>query len=139
MSSYFAIITKSTDGYFIAEFPDFPEAVTQGKDLEECIFMAQDVLNVSLEAYTLERRNIPTPSTIEQIKEKAKELLEEDAEYTDLTFDPLFQYFKAPEMSQKPVKVMVSFPKSALETIDKKAEQLGLTRSNYLTKAGLAY
>lgn len=71
--------------------------------------------------------------------EKAKELLEEDAEYTDLTFDPLFQYFKAPEMSQKPVKVMVSFPKSALETIDKKAEQLGLTRSNYLTKAGLAY
>ncbi len=139
MSSYFAIITKSTDGYFIAEFPDFPEAVTQGKDLEECIFMAQDVLNISLEAYTLERRNIPTPSTIEQIKEKAKELLEEDAEYTDLTFDPLFQYFKAPEMSQKPVKVMVSFPKSALETIDKKAEQLGLTRSNYLTKAGLAY
>lgn len=139
MSSYFAIITKSTDGYFIAEFPDFPEAVTQGKDLEECIFMAQDVLNVSLEAYTLERRNIPTPSTIEQIKEKAKELLEEDAECTDLTFDPLFQYFKAPEMSQKPVKVMVSFPKSALETIDKKAEQLGLTRSNYLTKAGLAY
>lgn len=139
MSSYFAIITKSTDGYFIAEFPDFPEAVTQGKDLEECIFMAQDVLNISLEAYTLERRNIPTPSTIEQIKEKAKELLEEDAEYTDLTFDPLLQYFKAPEMSQKPVKVMVSFPKSALETIDKKAEQLGLTRSNYLTKAGLAY
>lgn len=139
MSSYFAIITKSTDGYFIAEFPDFPEAVTQGKDLEECIVMAQDVLNISLEAYTRERRDIPKPSTINQTKEKAKELLKEDAKYTDLSFEPLFQYFKAPEMSQKPVKVMVSFPKSALETIDKKAEQLGLTRSNYLTKAGLAY
>lgn len=139
MSSYFAVITKSTDGYFVAEFPDFPEAVTQGKDLEECIFMAQDVLNISLEAYTLERRAIPRPSTIEEIKAKTKELLKEDAEYTDLSFEPLFQYFKAPEMSQKPVKVMVSFPKAALESIDQKAERMGLTRSSFLTKAGLAF
>ncbi len=139
MSSYFAIITKSKDGYFVAEFPDFPEAFTQGKDLEECVFMAQDILNVSLEAYTLERRSIPKPSSIAEIKKRAKELLKEDAEYTDLSFEPLFQYFKAPEMSQKPVKVMVSFPKSALERIDQKAERMGLTRSNFLTKAGLAY
>lgn len=97
MNNYFAVITKSKDGYFIAEFPDFPEAFTQGRDLEECFIMAQDVLNISFDAYIKEKRIIPTPSKIEEIKGKAKELLQEDAEYTDLSFEPLFQCFTAQE------------------------------------------
>lgn len=51
----------------------------------------------------------------------------------------LSNFFKASDTSQKPVKITVSFPKSALENIDKKAEQLGLTRSGFLVKAALAY
>ncbi len=42
-------------------------------------------------------------------------------------------------MEMKPVRVSVSFPKSTLEAIDKKAEQLGLTRSGLLAKGALAY
>lgn len=97
MNNYFAVITKSTDGYFIAEFPDFPEAFTQGRDLEECFIMAQDVLNITFDAYTQEKKIIPSPSKIEEIKEKTQELLQKDAEYTDLSFEPLFQCFTVQE------------------------------------------
>lgn len=139
MDSYFAILVKAKEGGFIAIFPDIPEAFTQGEDIQECVEMAKDVLNISLEEYVRERRVFPTPSTVEEIRAKAKEELAENADTLDISFEPLIQLIVANDMSQKPVKVTVSFPKGYLDTIDLKAEKLGMTRSGFLVKAALAY
>lgn len=139
MENYFAILLKAKEGGYIAFFPDIPEAVTQGEDLAACIEMAHDVLNTSLEEYVRERRKFPLPSSLAEIKEKAKTEIAENGDTLDLSFDPLFQLIIADDMSQKPVKFTVSFPKGYLDTIDKKAEKLGMTRSGFLVRAALAY
>lgn len=139
MNYYYAIITKSKERHFIAEFPDFPEGFTQGNTLPECYEMAEDVLNICIEEYIRERRDLPVPSSYEQAEAKAKEIMEEDKDMLDLSFAPLIQIFKAPEVSQKPVKLTVSFPKYALDTIDAKADKMGMTRSGFLVKAALAF
>lgn len=139
MDSYFAILLKAKEGGFVAIFPDIPEAFTQGEDIQECVEMAKDVLNISLEEYVRERRVFPTPSTLEEIRVKAKEELAENADTLDISFEPLIQLIVANDMSQKPVKVTVSFPKGYLDTIDQKAEKMGMTRSGFLVKAALAY
>ena len=46
----------------IAEFPDVPEAITLGSDIENALTWAQDALIVALCAYVDERRDIPKPS-----------------------------------------------------------------------------
>lgn len=139
MDSYFAILVKAKEGGFVAIFPDIPEAFTQGEDIQECVEMAKDVLNISLEEYVRERRVFPTPSTLEEVRAKAKEELAENADTLDISFEPLIQLIVANDMSQKPVKVTVSFPKGYLDAIDQKAEKLGMTRSGFLVKAALAY
>ncbi len=139
MSRYFSIIFKAKEGGFVALFPDIPEAFTQGEDLAECVDMAKEVLDEVLERYTLERRKLPVPSSLEYIEKKADEEIAENGDTLDLSFKPLFQYIEAAEMDVKPVRITVSFPKSTLETIDKKADKLGMTRSGFLAKCALAY
>ncbi len=139
MKYYYAYILKDKKTGYTVFFPDFPEATTQGDTIEECLDLGDEALNITLEEYIRERRNVPEPSKLNEVKKKAKAKMKEYAELLDLSFEPLIQFFKASDTSQKPVKITVSFPKSALENIYKKAEQLGLTRSGFLVKAALAY
>ena len=46
----------------IAEFPDVPEAITQGKNKENALEWAQDALIVALSGYLDDRQDIPQPS-----------------------------------------------------------------------------
>lgn len=139
MNYYYAVILAAKEGGFTAFFPDFPEAVTQGDDIPECIEMAADALNISLEEYVRERRTIPESSSFKKVKQAALQEFQENSDVLNTSFEPLIQLIQAPDMSQKPVKVTVSFPKSCLDTIDKKANELGMTRSGFLVKAALAY
>lgn len=140
MSGYYlACIFQAKEGGFVIEFPDIPEAFTQAEDYAECIEMAEDVLNISLEEYVRERKKLPKPSSLEKMKEFALQELQENPDTLDTSFEPLIQIIKTADMSQKPVKITVSFPKGHLDTIDKKAEKLGMTRSGFLVKAALAY
>jgi antitoxin HicB len=53
----------SKDGKFIkVNFPDIPEALTQGVDEAEALVMAKDALECALEFYFEDRRPIPKPS-----------------------------------------------------------------------------
>ncbi len=70
-----------------------------------------------------------------QLLLKAGFTLEEGGNHTRVLKDGIL----VSVVSQKPVKVAVSFPKYALAAIDLKADKLGLTRSGFLVKAALAY
>ena len=47
---------------FVVTFRDIPEAITQGDDEEDALFMAKDVLIASMEVYFDEKRRVPAAS-----------------------------------------------------------------------------
>ncbi len=53
---------KKDRGTVMALFPDVPEAMTVGKNIDNALLWAQDALIVALGAYIAEHRDIPMPS-----------------------------------------------------------------------------
>lgn len=49
-------------GGFVVTFRDIPEAITQGDDENDAMFMARDVLLASMSVYFDEKRSVPAPS-----------------------------------------------------------------------------
>lgn len=139
MNFYCSYILRAKEGSFVIYFADFPEAATQGDTLQECLELGEEAFNITIEEYIRERRNIPVPSSIEETRKKALLQIDENKELIDISFEPLIQLYKSPDVSQKPVRITVSFPKSTLDTIDIKAGKLGMTRSGFLAKCALAY
>lgn len=139
MNYYCSYILRAKEGSFVIFFADFPEATTQGDTLQECLEMGEDAFNITIEEYIRERKHMPAPSSIEETRKKAFLQIEEDKDLVDTSFEPFLQLYKAPDVSQKPVRVTVSFSKATLDTIDIKAEKLGMTRSGFLAKCALAY
>lgn len=139
MNYYCSYILRAKEGSFVIYFADFPEATTQGDTLQECLEMGEEAFNITIEEYIRERRNMPVPSSIEETRKKALLQIEEDNDLIDISFEPLIQLYKSPDVSQKPVRVTVSFSKSTLDTIDIKAGKLGMTRSGFLAKCALSY
>ncbi len=135
---YIAILYPAKEGGYAVEFPDFPEALTQGDTLNEAIDMASDVLGIVVEEYAKARRDLPTPSTLEQIKAVAAQEMA-TGKGIDHNREPFFQLIQAPTIDMTPVKISVSFTRSVLENIDTKAKQRGMTRSGFLAAAAQAY
>ncbi len=137
MASYFAVFMPIQEGGYSVEFPDIPEAFTQGNTLEECLALGADVLAIAAEEYAKARKNMPKPSTLEQVETWAEKQKSESGIDASRRF--LFQLFRAPTVDMTPVRVSVSFPKSTLEEIDAKAGRGGFTRSGFLARAAQQY
>jgi len=61
--SYPAILKPEPDGKaFVVNFPDLPEALTGGEDLEDALAEAADCLGCALSFRITEREEIPLPS-----------------------------------------------------------------------------
>jgi antitoxin HicB len=46
----------------VVTFPDIPEAITQGEDVQDALLHAADALESALDFYFEARRTVPTPS-----------------------------------------------------------------------------
>ena len=65
--NYTAKYSKIASGY-MGQLVEWPEVVTEGKDIEECRMMLRDVLNEMLLAYKQQRKEIPIAGAlIEQV------------------------------------------------------------------------
>lgn len=64
----FPAIFYPDDGGVAIHFYDRPDWFTCGDDIAEAIFMAEDVLNLSLLDFEEEGKEIPTPTPLDQIK-----------------------------------------------------------------------
>ena len=62
MLRYPANFEAAEEGGYIITFPDIPEAITQGEDIEDAMVHAADVLESALDWYLESGRPIPTPS-----------------------------------------------------------------------------
>ena len=72
MISYTAKYTKIASGY-MGQIVDWPEVLTEGKDLENCRSMLRDALNEMMHAYNELGKEIPLGNAlIEQLPVEVK-------------------------------------------------------------------
>ncbi|MCX8016384.1 MAG: type II toxin-antitoxin system HicB family antitoxin [Rhodocyclaceae bacterium] len=62
---YQAVLEPQPDGGFTVTFPDLPEAITEGDDLEQALFNAAEVLSLVLEQRLADGEPIPEPTPTE--------------------------------------------------------------------------
>ena len=59
---YPAHFAPQKEGGYTVTFPDFPEAITQGEDVEDALIHAADVLESCIDWYMKDGKPIPAPS-----------------------------------------------------------------------------
>jgi antitoxin HicB len=59
---YPAHLAPQKEGGYVVTFPDIPEAITQGEDVEDALSHAADVLESALDYYIEDGLPIPVPS-----------------------------------------------------------------------------
>lgn len=75
---YPAHFAPQKEGGYTVTFPDFPEAITQGENVEDAMIHAADVLESCVDWYMEDGKEIPAPS----ILKRGQRLVELPASYT---------------------------------------------------------
>src|ERR1700676_131570 len=115
---YPTVMERGPKGTFGAWFPDFPGCVAGGKSQEETIEKAENTLAQTVDALAEHGRSLPQPTPIERIAlPKGCALLA----YFIVGVDP-------PDPSER---VNVYLPKSLIGRIDRRAAELGMSRSSF--------
>lgn len=96
---YPAIFHAAEEGGYWVTFPDIPECITEGDDMEEAYQMAVDALGLALTERMKEGKKLPEVSKVEDIKEDGKIVI--------VQFD-LYEYNK--KHNSKAVKKTLSIP-----------------------------
>jgi predicted RNase H-like HicB family nuclease len=115
---YPAVLERGPKGTFGAWFPDFPGCVAAGKSQEETIEKAENALAQAVDGLAEHGRPLPEPTPIEGIVlPKGSDL----AAYFIVGVDP-------PDPSER---VNVYLPKSLIGRVDRRATELGMSRSSF--------
>jgi antitoxin HicB len=59
---YPARLKRQEEGGYVVTFPDIPEAITQGEDVEDALTHAAEALESALDFYFEDRKSVPPPS-----------------------------------------------------------------------------
>lgn len=66
MLTYPITLTPDTNGTFLVEFPDIPEAITVAEDESEALVNGLEALEAAIEIYFDEKRVVPAPSKVKR-------------------------------------------------------------------------
>ena len=113
---YPAIFHKNSNGSYTITYPDLPGCISEGKTLENALYMAQDALRQWLEYLTEEKEEIPAASAM-------KDIVIEDGEFVNLV--------RASVRDNKAVRRTVSVPR----WLDEAASAANLSLSRILQDA----
>ncbi|MDE7403513.1 MAG: type II toxin-antitoxin system HicB family antitoxin [Lachnospiraceae bacterium] len=119
---YPAIFHTAEEGGFWITFPDFPECMTQGDDMQQAYEMAVDALGLALSSRKDEKLEIPVPSNPHQITISTNECC------VVIEFDML-AYQK--RTNSKAIKKTLTIP----EWLNEEATALGINFSQVLQEA----
>lgn len=119
---YPAIFHKAEEGGFWITFPDLPECMTQGDDIQHAYEMAVDALGLAITSRQQEKTGLPSPS------EPYKITTGNDEFCAVIEFDML-AYKK--RTNSKAVKKTLSIP----EWLNEEAMSLGINFSQVLQEA----
>ena len=115
---YPAVLERGPKGTFGAWFPDFPGCVAGGKSQEEAIEKAENALAQAVDALAEHDRVLPQATPIEGVVlPKGCDLVA----YFVVGVDP-------PDPSER---VNVYLPKSLIGRVDRRAAELGMSRSSF--------
>ncbi len=115
---YPAVLERGPKGTFGAWFPDFPGCVAGGKSQEETIEKAENTLAQAVDAMAEHGRTLPEATPLERVVlPKGSDLLA----YFIVGVDP-------PDPSER---VNVYLPKSLIGRVDRRAAELGMSRSSF--------
>jgi len=115
---YPAVLERGRKGTFGAWFPDFPGCVAAGKSQEEIIEKAENTLAQAVDALVEQNRALPEPTPIGRIVlPRGCDFLA----YFIVGVDP-------PDPSER---VNVYLPKSLIGQVDRRAAELGMSRSSF--------
>jgi predicted RNase H-like HicB family nuclease len=115
---YPAVLEHGPKGTFGAWFPDFPGCVAGGRTYEETVEKAEYALARAVDALAEQNGSLPEPTPVEHVVlPKGSKL----AAYFIVGVTP-------PDPSER---VNVYLPKSLVERIDRRAADLGMTRSSF--------
>ncbi len=118
---YPAIFHKAEEGGFWISFPDIPECLTEGDDMQQAYEMAVEALGLALIGRKEEGEEIPIPSEIGEIRN-------EDGTIVIVGFDML-EYKK--KHNARAVKKTLSIP----EWLNEEAVARGVNFSSVLQEA----
>lgn len=119
---YPALFHKAEEGGFWITFPDLPECITEGDDMEQSYDMAADALGLAITSRMENKEPLPIPSQPDAI------LTEKGSFITVIEFD-LEAYKK--RTNQKAVKKTLSIP----GWLNEEASSLGINFSQVLQEA----
>ena len=115
---YPAVLERGPKGTFGAWFPDFPGCVAGGRSQEEAIERAENALAQAVDRLAEHERPLPEPTPLERIAlPKGCDLFA----YFIVGVDP-------PDPSER---VNVYLPKSLIAQVDRRAAELGMSRSSF--------
>ncbi len=120
---YIAYLHKDNKSDFGVSFPDFPGCVTAGKTLEEARRMAAEALALHIEGMAEDGEAIPEPSTIDDVAE-------------DPAMKGAVAFLVSVDLG-KTVRVNITAQESQINAIDRRAEEVGMTRSAYMVQSAL--
>lgn len=119
---YPAVFTPAEEGGYLVDFPDIPGCFTDGDDMADAIYYAEDVLPLMLLDYEDDNKPVPTPTPI-------NELTVPDGGFTSMILADTLEYRKA--ISKKSVKKTLSIP----QWLDTIATKRNVNFSNVLQNA----
>lgn len=121
---YPAIFHRAEEGGFWVSFPDFPECLTEGDDMQQAYEMAFEALGIALVGRKEEGAEIPKPTEVDQISV-------DDGTIVIVEFDML-EYQK--KHNSRAVKKTLSIP----EWLNEEATAMGVNFSQVLQEALLS-
>ena len=120
--TYTAVFTPEKKGMFSVNFPDLQGCFTSGKDMADAVYMAQDVLCLTL--YDLEQDNKPIPKA-----SSPRDIHIKDGEFTSVVAvdTEFYRHF----YENKSVKKTLSIP----SWLNERAESANINFSGVLQEA----
>ncbi len=123
MKQYIGLIHKDAESDFGVSFPDFPGAVTAGKDLDDARAMAEEALAFHIEGLVEDGEAIREPSSLEDVMADAANR------------DGVAILVAVKTQAAKAVRVNVTLPEDVLAEIDAYAAAHGYSRSGFIARA----
>ena len=125
---YPVVIHKDPDSDYGVTVPDLPGCISAGEAHEQALAMAKEAIELHIEGMLEDGEDLPEPSAIETLQ-SAKEYRGGVWALVDVDTDALLGPVE---------RVNITVPRFALRRIDAAAQVAGLSRSQYLTRSGLA-
>lgn len=126
MAEVIAFVHKS-DAAFGVSFPDFPGAIAGGETMSDALNRARSALAVHVAAMLDDGEPLPVIRDFDSLKPDMAEVKHDDdfVAVAALTLD----------LPGKPLRLNVSIDENLVARIDRKADELGETRSGFLAAA----